>query len=80
MHISFVNTFGTMILGAGLTYFFQTTMCNPPRLGSPPTGSASRLPPDLGAISSRPGQYPSSQKPNRCTALKPTSQNQGTNI
>lgn len=47
-------------------FFFSppsTTMSNPPRSGSPPTGSASRLPPDLGAVSSRPGQYPSSQNP-----------------
>lgn len=44
-------------------FFFPPIMGNPPRSGWPPTGSAGRLPPDLGAVSSRLGQYPSSQNP-----------------
>lgn len=61
-NISFVNTFGAMIFGAGLTSLFSFLFffhCNgqPTLLGLPPTGRASRLPPDLGAVSSRPGQY-----------------------
>lgn len=48
---------------ASLLFSFSRYNGQSTLLGLPPTGSASRLPPDLGTVSSRPGQYPSSQNP-----------------
>lgn len=63
-HITFSNSWGPQFLElASLLFSFSRYNGQSTLLGLPPTGSASRLPPDLGTVSSRPGQYPSSQNP-----------------
>lgn len=61
-------------------FFFFHYNGQPTLLGLPPTGRASRLPPDLGAVSSRPGQYLPAAKTQQMHCTQACITISGTNI
>lgn len=81
-NISFVNTFGAMIFGAGLTFlfsffFFSTVMGSPPCWACHQLAEPAGCPRTLEQYQADRASICQQPKPNRCTAHKPASQYQG---